>query len=80
MNSNELINEAEKYLHVSHCGNRRYYYAEETSTYYWVNRKELIDLAKRLRRRDKDAYSFWCAESSDREVGKRTLKELGLKR
>lgn len=38
------------------------YYAAEVGRYYAVDRYGLLDLAERLERGERDAYSLWCAE------------------
>ena len=52
------------------------YYAEETSAWYVVSRRDLADLGELLAAGETDAYSHWCA-ACGREATPAEVRAIG---
>ena len=77
----KLIAEAERILGIEireAPSGRHYYYAEETSAYYWVTAKDLRVAHKIAEQYPQDAYSHWCAGTTSREMSAAARRQLGL--
>lgn len=85
---NKLVADAERILGISIStapSGRHYYYAAETSAYYWVTSedmryaREVAEYARAVAEQyPSDAYGQWCATTRERKMSSATAKRLGL--
>ena len=74
---NQRINAAVEFLGAFEWGNRLAYYADETRSFWWVNRPQLETLGRMLSERSNAvAYSEWCAAGAGSQVGSVTSADM----